>query len=278
METQAAPERRNGRSADALRSVRLELNVNRNAEGSALIQCGDTQVLVTASIENRVPSFRSGRGGWLTAEYGMLPRATLTRTPREAQLGRVSGRTAEIQRLIGRSLRAAVDLDQLGERTVLLDCDVLLADAGTRTASITAGWVALVSALAGLYLAGDLAEWPIREQIAAVSVGILSGKPLLDLDADEDQRAEVDLNVVGTGRGELVEIQGTAEGRPFPRSELEKLLDLALAGCFQLAQLQRQALGETLEHVQERMQRAARGRVQPRDERTLWGPPASRSR
>jgi ribonuclease PH len=252
----------------------LELNVNRNAEGSALIRCGHTHVLVTASVENRVPPFRAGKGGWVTAEYGMLPRATLTRTPREAQLGRIGGRTAEIQRLVGRSLRAAVDLDRLGERTVLIDCDVLLADAGTRTASITAGWAALVSACATLYLRGELSEWPIREQIAAVSVGLLAESVYLDLDAEEDQRAAVDLNVVATASGDLVEIQGTAEGRPFHQKELEAMLDVALKGIQELVQIQRRALAETLSWVAERRQRTSRNRLEPRSERTLWGPPS----
>lgn len=269
--------RRDDRAPNVLRPVAVELGVNRHAEGSVEIRCGDTRVLVTASIETRVPVFRSGRGGWLTAEYGMLPRATSTRSPREAQLGRVSGRTAEIQRLIGRSLRAAVDLDGLGDRTILVDCDVLQADGGTRSAAITAGWIALVQALARAYLAGDLAGWPLREQIAAVSVGIVGGQALLDLDAEEDQAAEVDLNVVATDRAALVEIQGTAEGRPFLRSELGQLLDLALEGTRQLAQLQRDALQETLALVEERRARGPRSSKPPaRNERDLWGPPRER--
>jgi ribonuclease PH len=269
--------RREGRAVDALRPVRFELGVLKHAEGSVLIEAGDTRVLVAATVENRVPPFLAGKGqGWVTAEYAMLPRATSTRSPREVQAGRPSGRSSEIQRLVGRSLRSVVDLGRLGERSVIVDCDVLQADAGTRCAAITGGYVALVSALSRLFLAGDLVQWPLTAQVAAVSVGICEGVPLLDLDYDEDQRADVDMNVVATEGGELVEIQGTAERRRFSRPELDALLDLAFAGIAELAALQRGALASQLAEVE--TLRAQGGRRKPapaRDERDLWrGGPA----
>jgi ribonuclease PH len=266
--------RRDGRAVDALRPLAIELDVAKFAEGSALISAGDTRVHVTASVENRVPSFLAGGGrGWVTAEYSMLPRATSSRSAREVVQGRPSGRTAEIQRLIGRSLRAVVDTAALGERTVTLDCDVLQADAGTRTASVTGAWVALASALGRLYLAGDLPDWPLTGQVAAVSVGIVGGVPVLDLDYSEDQDAEVDMNVVATADGRLVEVQGTGEQRSFARAELDRLIDLALAGVVELAALQRAALAERLAQVEERRARGQRPKVAPKDERHLWGPP-----
>jgi len=272
--SRAGSERFAGRAADALRPVTVELDVAKFAEGSALVSTGDTRVFVTASVENRVPPFLAGSGkGWLTAEYSMLPRATTTRTQREVSRGRPSGRTAEIQRLIGRSLRAAIDLERLGERTLTVDCDVLQADAGTRTAAVTGGWVAAVAALTRLYLAGDLASWPVVAQLAAVSVGLVGGEPRLDLDYGEDQVADVDLNVVATVGGRLVEVQGTAEGRSFSREELDRLLDLAFAGVAELGRHQSAALAERLAAVEELRARGARAPARPRDERGVWGPP-----
>lgn len=262
-----------GRPAGELRPLRFELDPLKYAEGSVLVRAGDTHVLVAASVENRVPGFLSGKGsGWITAEYSMLPRATATRNAREVEKGRPSGRTAEIQRLIGRSLRAAFDLAALGEKTLVLDCDVLQADAGTRTASVTGAWVAATAALAKLFLAGDLAAWPGFAQVAAVSVGILDGTPLLDLDFREDQRAEVDMNVVATADGRVVEIQGTGEQRSFARAELDALVDLALAGIADIATAQRAALGDRLAAVEELGGRK-RSAAPPRSERDLWGSP-----
>jgi ribonuclease PH len=266
--------RADGRRFDELRPVAIELDVAKFAEGSALVATGDTRVLVTASVESRVPGFLVGSGkGWLTAEYAMLPRSTATRSPREVTRGRPSGRTAEIQRLIGRSLRAAIDLDQLGERTLTIDCDVLQADAGTRTASVTGGWVAAVAALARLYVAGDLAVWPLVAQVAAVSVGLVEGRPLLDLDYPEDQRAEVDCNVVATVDGRLIEVQGTGERRSFARAELDALLDLAAAGVAELGRRQSAALTERLAAVEEVRARGPRRAAPAKRERDLWGPP-----
>ena len=235
--------RRDGRSDDALRSVRLETGVSKHAEGSCLARFGDTQVLCTASVEDRVPPHVLGTGaGWVTAEYGMLPRSTNERMPREAARGRQGGRTMEIQRLIGRALRAAVELGALGPRTVTVDCDVLQADGGTRTAAITGGFVALALAARALRRQGALAKDPVRRHVAAVSVGILEGAVRLDLDYDEDSRAEVDLNVVATGELELVEVQGTAEGKPFRRADLDRMIDAALRGIAELKALQERAL------------------------------------
>ena len=239
----AAVRRPSGRVADQLRDVRFERHFTRHAEGSVLVSFGGTRVLCTASIEDGVPGFLRGKGqGWVTAEYGMLPRATHTRSAREAAKGKQSGRTQEIQRLIGRSLRAIIDLGALGERTVTLDCDVLQADGGTRTAAITGSYVALVDACAALQQRGALKASPLHGQIAAVSVGIFAGTPVLDLDYAEDSQAETDMNVVMKDGGAFVEVQGTAEGHAFRRHELDALLDLAAAGIERLFAAQREAL------------------------------------
>ncbi len=267
------PQRPGDRGASSLRPLEIATGVLKFAEGSAQIDVGDTRVLVAASVENRVPPFLIDSGqGWVTAEYAMLPRATASRSPREVNRGRPGGRTLEIQRLIGRSLRAVVDLDALGERTVTLDCDVLQADGGTRTASVTAAWVALVEALAKAYLAGDLRRWPLVRQVAAVSVGYLDGAALLDLEYCEDSIAEVDMNVVATTGGELIEIQGTGERRAFRRGELDALLDLAFEGIAEIAEAQRRAVAATLEEV-EILRKRGRRRTPPRDEGELWGAP-----
>lgn len=232
------------RRPDELRPLRFTRSFTRHAEGSVLIECGDTRVLCTASVESQVPPFLRGQGkGWITAEYGMLPRATNQRTAREAAKGKQGGRTLEIQRLIGRSLRAAVDLRALGERTITLDCDVLQADGGTRTASITGAWLALRDAIDQLLARGELAFDPIQTQIAAVSVGIVQGIPVLDLDYTEDSTAETDMNLVMDGNGRFIEVQGTAEGVAFSREELDALLALGTAGIAQLQAAQRAALG-----------------------------------
>ena len=236
-------ERRNGRAADALREIRISRNFTRHAEGSVLVEFGDTRVLCTASVEDSLPPFLRGRGqGWITAEYGMLPRATHTRGAREAARGKQSGRTQEIQRLIGRSLRAVTDLKALGERQITLDCDVLQADGGTRTASVTGACVALADALAGLLAAGKLARNPLADLVAAVSVGMVGGVPLLDLDYEEDSNCDTDMNVVMTAAAGIVEVQGTAEGTPFSRRQLDDLLDLAQHGIARLIDAQRAAL------------------------------------
>jgi ribonuclease PH len=235
--------RPSGRAADELRQVRFTRRFAKHAEGSVLVEFGDTHVLCTASIEESVPSFLRGKGqGWVTAEYGMLPRSTHTRTAREAAKGKQSGRTQEIQRLIGRSLRAVVDLKALGERTVTIDCDVLQADGGTRTASITGGYVALAEACERLVSRRSMGASPIHGQVAAISVGIFDGAPVLDLDYAEDSRAETDMNVVMNNGGGFVEVQGTAEGHAFRRHELDTLLNLAAAGIGQLFTLQAQAM------------------------------------
>jgi ribonuclease PH len=237
------PSRRNGRGADILRPVRFTRHFTRHAEGSVLVEFGDTRVLCTASIEEGVPPFLRGKGqGWVTAEYGMLPRATHTRSPREAARGKQSGRTQEIQRLIGRSLRAALDLAALGERTVTIDCDVLQADGGTRTAAITGAYVALTDACETLRSRGLLSARPLHGQVAAVSVGIVRGVPMLDLDYSEDSEAETDMNVVMNNGGAFIEVQGTAEGHAFRRHELDALLNLAASGIGELCALQTQAL------------------------------------
>ncbi len=231
------------RQADELRPLKIERNFTRHAEGSVLIRMGDTHVLCTASVEESVPPFLRGKGqGWVTAEYGMLPRSTHTRSAREAAKGKQSGRTQEIQRLIGRSLRAVIDLKALGERQITLDCDVLQADGGTRCASITGAWVALHDACEKLVAAGKLAANPIRDQVAAISVGIYKGQPVLDLDYPEDSDCDTDVNVIMTGSGGIVELQGTAEGEPFTRAQLEQLTDLATAGIAQLVAAQKAAL------------------------------------
>jgi ribonuclease PH len=235
--------RHSGRSPDALRAVRFTRHFTRHAEGSVLTEFGDTRVLCTATIEDGVPNFLRGKGkGWITAEYGMLPRATHTRSPREAAKGKQSGRTQEIQRLIGRSLRAVVDLAALGERTVTFDCDVLQADGGTRTAAITGSYVALVDACEALRKRGALKSSPLHGQVAAVSVGIVGGMPVLDLDYIEDSQAETDMNVVMNNAGGFIEVQGTAEGHAFRRNELDELLNLAASGVAQLCALQTQVL------------------------------------
>jgi len=226
-----------------LRDLRITRNFTRHAEGSVLIEMGDTQVLCTASVEETVPGFLRGKGqGWVTAEYGMLPRATHTRSSREAAKGKQTGRTQEIQRLIGRSLRAVTDLKALGERQITLDCDVLQADGGTRCASITGAWIALWDACEQLVAKGKLAENPIRDHVAAVSVGIFNDEAVLDLDYPEDSNCDTDMNVVMTGRGGIVEIQGTAEGEPFSRAQMETLVDLAGAGIGELIARQKAAL------------------------------------
>jgi len=237
-------QRRNGRGADQLRPVRFTRRFTAHPEGSVLAEFGETRVLCTASVEEGVPPFLRGKAqGWVTAEYGMLPRATHTRTPREAARGKQTGRTQEIQRLIGRSLRAAVDLKGLGERTVLIDCDVLQADGGTRTAAITGSYLALAEACQALIGRGLLAGSPLHGQIAAVSVGIVRGEPMLDLDYGEDSEAETDMNVVMNNGGAFVEVQGTAEGHAFRRHELDALLNLAASGIGELCSLQAQLLG-----------------------------------
>ena len=232
-----------GRANSALRPVSIEPGVLRHAEGSALITVGDTRVLCAASVEAGVPGFLRGTGsGWVTAEYGMLPRSTHTRSDREAARGRQGGRTMEIQRLIGRSLRAVVDLDRMGDQTITIDCDVLQADGGTRTASITGAWVALAMAIDWMQREGRLPTQPLRTQVAATSVGMIDGAPMLDLDYSEDSGAGVDFNVVMLGTGQLVEVQGTAEGSPFTRREMDGLIDLAEAGINELFAFQREAL------------------------------------
>ena len=237
--------RRNERAADALRAVRFTRHFTRHAEGSVLVEFGDTRVLCTASVEDGVPGFLRGKSqGWVTAEYGMLPRATHTRSAREAARGKQTGRTQEIQRLIGRSLRAVVDLRALGERTVTIDCDVLQADGGTRTAAITGGFVALADAVESLRRRGALKASPLHGQVAAVSVGIVAGQPVLDLDYVEDSEAETDMNVVMNNGGGFIEVQGTAEGHAFRRHELDALLNLAVTGIGELCALQTQALSD----------------------------------
>jgi ribonuclease PH len=235
--------RPSGREADELRTIGIETGFTRHAEGSVLASFGETRVLCTASVETRVPPWLKGRGaGWITAEYGMLPRATHTRSPREASRGKQGGRTLEIQRLIGRSLRAVVDLEALGEKTITVDCDVLQADGGTRTAAITGGYVALALATRELVRRRDLTSDPIHGQVAAVSVGIVAGAPVLDLDYAEDSEAETDMNVVMNEAGGYIEVQGTAEGHAYTRAELDRLLDLAAAGIRDLLEAQAAAL------------------------------------
>ena len=235
--------RRDGRPDEALRAIRLEPGVSRHAEGSCLARFGDTHVLCTASVEDRVPPHVLGTGaGWVTAEYGMLPRSTHERMPREAARGKQGGRTMEIQRLVGRALRAAMDLAALGPRTVTVDCDVLQADGGTRTAAITGGFVALALATRALRREGAIAKDPVRRHVAAVSVGLFDGAVRLDLDYDEDSTAQVDMNVVATGDLALVEVQGTAEGDPFRRQDLDRMIDAALKGVAELVARQARAL------------------------------------
>jgi ribonuclease PH len=236
-------QRTGGRAADALRPITITRRYTRHAEGSVLIEFGETKVLCTASVEERVPPHKKGSGsGWVTAEYGMLPRSTHTRSDREAARGKQSGRTQEIQRLIGRSLRAVFDLAALGERTIQLDCDVIQADGGTRTAAITGAYVAAHDAVSWLMAQGKLTDSPLRDAVAAVSVGIVGGTPVLDLEYVEDVDCDTDMNVVMTGNGGFVEVQGTAEGVPFSRAEMDRLLALADAGIRQLVAAQKAAL------------------------------------
>ena len=235
--------RTDGRNPDQLRKIKIIKNFVKHAEGSCLIECGLTRVICTASVEENVPPFLKGKGtGWVTAEYGMLPRSTDTRMKREKTL--TSGRTLEIQRLIGRSLRGVVDLKQLGERTVKIDCDVIQADGGTRTASITGGFIALALALGKIKKQNLIDRVPLTDYVAAVSVGIYKGQPLLDLNYEEDSRADMDMNVVMVGSGKFVEVQGTAEKRPFSKNEMDRLLDLAGKGIRQLIEIQRKHVGK----------------------------------
>ncbi|MBO1032112.1 ribonuclease PH [Tessaracoccus sp. SD287] len=239
--------RSDGRANDELRNVRITRGWLDHAEGSVLVEFGNTRVLVAASVTEGVPRWRKGSGlGWVTAEYAMLPRATHDRSDRESHRGRIGGRTHEISRLIGRSLRAIIDLKALGENTIVLDCDVLQADGGTRTASITGAYVALADAVSWLRERGALAGEPLKDSLAAISVGVVNGTPVLDLPYDEDSTAETDMNVVVAGNGDFIEIQGTAEGTPFNRDELNQLLDLAVKGCADLTALQAQALAQPL--------------------------------
>jgi ribonuclease PH len=234
-----------GRQPSELRPTRMTSSFTMHAEGSILIEAGNTRVICTASVEERVPPFLRNTGkGWVTAEYGMLPRATSTRTQREASAGKVGGRTQEIQRLIGRSLRSVTRLPELGERTVWIDCDVIQADGGTRTASITGGFVALVLALKHMRTKGMIKTLPVIDFVAATSVGVVRGTPMLDLAYEEDSKADVDMNVVKTGDGRFIEVQGTAEGPPFERSALDSLLTLADAGILELVELQRSIVGD----------------------------------
>ncbi len=238
-------QRSGGRAADALRPVGLQRHYTRHAEGSVLVSFGHTQVLCTASVDEKVPPHKRGSGeGWVTAEYGMLPRATHTRGDREAARGKQSGRTQEIQRLIGRSLRSVFDLAALGERSILIDCDVLQADGGTRTAAITGAFVAAHDAVSWLLEQGRIQRSPIRDFVAAVSVGVVEGSPLLDLEYTEDSACDTDMNVVMTAAGGFVEVQGTAEGVPFTRAEMDALLALAAQGIAELVAAQRRALAE----------------------------------
>jgi ribonuclease PH len=248
--TQPVKLRSDGRTPNQLRPVAIHLNFIKHAEGSVLIEIGDTRVVCTASMQEKVPPFlyRSGRG-WITAEYGMLPRATTERTEREASRGKQGGRTMEIQRLIGRSLRAAVNAELLGERTIWVDCDVLQADGGTRTASITGAFVAVATALGRMYVDGNLASWPINDFVAAISVGIIGGVPCVDLNYEEDSKAGVDMNIVATEKGRFVEIQGTAEGATFSEEEMQAMVGLAKAGIAELVIKQREALAPLMTRV-----------------------------
>ena len=237
--------RSDGRAPGRLRPTKITPGFSMHAEGSVLIEVGKTRVVCTASVEDRVPPFLRNSGkGWVTAEYGMLPRATSTRTQREATAGKVGGRTQEIQRLIGRSLRSVTKLPEIGERTIWIDCDVLQADGGTRTASITGGFVALVIALQRLRDLGYLKNIPVQDYVAATSVGVVAGVPMLDLAYDEDSKAEVDMNIVKTGDGRFIEVQGTAEGPPFERKALDDLMELAETGIRELVALQKSVIGE----------------------------------
>ncbi|CAM4518708.1 MAG: ribonuclease PH [Paenibacillus macerans] len=243
--------RSNGREANERRPMKLTVNVNKYAEGSVYIEVGDTKVMCTATVEEKVPMFMKGQGkGWVTAEYSMLPRATQTRNQRESARGKLSGRTMEIQRLIGRSLRSVVDLQALGERSVTIDCDVIQADGGTRTTSITGAFVAMALAMHKIVQKHALPVFPITDYIASVSVGIVGQETLLDLNYDEDSKAMVDMNVVMTGRGQFVEVQGTGEENPFSREDLDRMLALAEKGIREMIEQQREALGPVALHIQ----------------------------
>lgn len=236
--------RNDGRKPDQLRPITITTGVNKYAEGSVMIECGETKVLVTASTEERVPPFMKGQGrGWVTAEYSMLPRATQTRNQRESARGKLTGRTMEIQRLIGRALRSVVNLEALGERTITLDCDVIQADGGTRTTSITGAFVAMTLAVERIVKQHHLTTYPITDFLSSISVGVVGNEALLDLNYEEDSRCKVDMNVVMTGAGQFVELQGTGEEAPFSRQELDQLLALAEAGTKQIAEIQKEALG-----------------------------------
>ncbi|QAY65129.1 ribonuclease PH [Paenibacillus protaetiae] len=237
--------RTDGRQTNQLRPVTITTGVNKYAEGSVLIEFGETKVICTASVEERVPPFMKGQGkGWVTAEYSMLPRATHSRNQREANKGKLSGRTMEIQRLIGRALRSIVDLQALGERTITLDCDVIQADGGTRTTSITGSFIALALAVHKISQTAKMPKFPITDFLASVSVGVIQDKPMLDLNYEEDSKAKVDMNVVMTGSGKFVEVQGTGEEEPFSREELNELLALAETGILELVAKQKEALGD----------------------------------
>ncbi|MEG0820409.1 MAG: ribonuclease PH [Burkholderiaceae bacterium] len=243
--TESSFARPSGRAVSQLRSVKITRHYTRHAEGSVLVEFGDTKLICTASVEDKVPGFMKGQGrGWLTAEYGMLPRATNTRSDREAARGKQSGRTQEIQRLIGRSLRAVFDLEAMGERTIQIDCDVIQADGGTRTAAITGAFVAAIDAARWMQARGMFETLPVRDHVAAVSVGVYRGVPVLDLDYAEDSDCDTDMNVVMTGAGGFVEIQGTAEGAPFSEAEMSAMLALARSGIAELVALQKAALEE----------------------------------
>ena len=275
--TDSTATRHDGRTPEENRPVSIEVGVMKFAEGSALIQAGDTRVLTTASVEQRVPRFLERKEqGWLTAEYAMLPRATQERSNREVSRGRPSGRTSEIQRLIGRSLRAVVDLRAMPGLTLTLDCDVLQADGGTRTASITGAYVAAVCALGQSFLAGDLRSWPVTDTLAAISMGIVDGRPCLDLDYVEDSGAAVDMNLVATGSGRIVEIQATGEDRAFDRAELDALLELGFAGIGRLVEIQQAILAPVLDDVASVQKKGARKPAPAKDEAELWGEPGSR--
>ena len=235
--------RNDGRKLDQMRKIKIKRGVMKFAEGSCMIEVGNTKVICTASIEDKVPPFLRNTGkGWVTAEYGMLPRSCNTRIRRESSVGKLSGRTQEIQRLIGRSMRSVVDLDKLGERTIWIDCDVIQGDGGTRTASITGSFIALIDALLSLKRENIFTELPVNDYVAAVSVGIVDGKPCLDLDYEQDSKAEVDMNIVMTGSKKLIEVQGTAEKNPFSKKELDRLISLAEKGIAQLSDIQRKIL------------------------------------
>ena len=237
-------QRPSGRNANQLRNVEIIRNYTKHAEGSVLVKFGDTHVLCTASVDEKVPGFLKGKGqGWVTAEYGMLPRSTGSRMDREAAKGKQSGRTQEIQRLIGRSLRAIIDLEKLGERSIQIDCDVIQADGGTRTASITGAYVALHDAISFLLAKNLITTSPLKDSVAAISVGVYKGLPVLDLDYIEDSDCDTDMNIVMTGKGGFVEIQGTAEGEPFSDTDMQAMLDLAKAGIQELSAKQKQVLG-----------------------------------